>query len=195
VGVKYVRGAADLRRYASAVHLLPDPPHALLVDDLLECLAGAAAFCPDRKAQEIDLSRALAYLTEAAACLGERLGRPCLVVCTDQAGPDGPRMHYLTSRWLKTALLIRATGASEAPFALSVLNRDAALGGPGPGVEVEYALEAAGLTCKGWRQGAAAGAAAGFAGGAYQQQPYYGGAAGAPWGGGDVQRPPDAFLG
>eukprot|EP00887_Chlorella_sp_A99_P007725 scaffold20.g7725.t1 len=160
VAVKYLASGEELLRYAASIHLVDAPPDVILVDDLhllcdLPPPGGDHPRWPRAQAAPAALCRVLALLADAAAFLGARAGRPCLLAATDLGGGEGQRL-YVCQRWLPLVLACRPAG--QGIFRLAVV---APQGAADQFPAVDYSLRHAALTVEGvvppspWQAGAA----------------------------------------
>uniref|UniRef100_A0A383WEP4 Dolichol phosphate-mannose biosynthesis regulatory protein n=1 Tax=Tetradesmus obliquus TaxID=3088 RepID=A0A383WEP4_TETOB len=79
---KYVSDLHQLRKYGACLHLLQQPPAAIIVDDVAHLLANTRL--PDKRARDTEVTRALAYLADgldqlrpSPACCWARLDAGC----------------------------------------------------------------------------------------------------------------------
>ncbi|KAK9814084.1 hypothetical protein WJX72_000412 [[Myrmecia] bisecta] len=106
INLRYLDTAADLQKYAACIHLSPNPPQALIVDDLSEFIVAR----PGERAHDQEIVKTLAFLHEAARCASPGQAEPCLLLVSDLSGAEGPRALYLYQRWLPLIIHIRPEG-------------------------------------------------------------------------------------
>uniref|UniRef100_A0A7S1SLT2 Uncharacterized protein n=2 Tax=Tetraselmis chuii TaxID=63592 RepID=A0A7S1SLT2_9CHLO len=108
VKLKYVESTEDLLRFAACMHLLPEPPGAILVDDLSEIM-GPSSYMPG------EVARVLAFLADAANHATNRglSSSSCTLVVTEQVGSDGPKNLFVYRRWLPVVLTLVPDGADN----------------------------------------------------------------------------------
>eukprot|EP00882_Tetradesmus_deserticola_P007721 GHRQ01008131.1.p1 GENE.GHRQ01008131.1~~GHRQ01008131.1.p1 ORF type:complete len:244 (+),score=72.44 GHRQ01008131.1:727-1458(+) len=103
---KYVQDLHQLRTYGACIHLLQEPPAAVIVDDLAHLLANARL--PDKRARDTEVTRALAYLADGLDQLREQRGLSVFLLVSDTCCDEGPHNLYLLQRWFP--LMLQVTG-------------------------------------------------------------------------------------
>eukprot|EP00882_Tetradesmus_deserticola_P033141 GHRQ01037827.1.p2 GENE.GHRQ01037827.1~~GHRQ01037827.1.p2 ORF type:complete len:154 (+),score=39.68 GHRQ01037827.1:821-1282(+) len=103
---RYVQDLHQLRTYGACIHLLQEPPAAVIVDDLAHLLANARL--PDKRARDTEVTRALAYLADGLDQLREQRGLSVFLLVSDTCCDEGPHNLYLLQRWFP--LMLQVTG-------------------------------------------------------------------------------------
>lgn len=103
---KYVSDLHQLRKYGACLHLLQQPPAAIIVDDVAHLLANMRL--PDKRARDTEVTRALAYLADGLDQLREQRGLSVLLLACDTCSEEGPHNLYLLQRWFP--LMLQVTG-------------------------------------------------------------------------------------
>lgn len=122
IQMRYLDTLADVKKLAASIHLLEQPPAAIIVDNLsgFEHAGGN-----DRQHHEHELMAALSYLHDAVQWAGSA-SRQCTLLVSEVAAADGPRMLFLYQRWLPLVMQITelpAGGSSRLMLAASVADR------------------------------------------------------------------------
>ncbi|KAF8064657.1 Rnf14 [Scenedesmus sp. PABB004] len=131
VQLKYVSDLSGLRAYGACLHLLPEPPAAILVDELSGLLQ--ASRLQDKRARDAELTKALAFLIDgleqlqcgaaAHARRGGRGGGGC-GRCRARRAPRAARRAVRRARRGAAVLLVVAdTCGEEGPANLYLLQR------------------------------------------------------------------------
>mmetsp|Transcript_5942 Transcript_5942/g.10291 ORF Transcript_5942/g.10291 Transcript_5942/m.10291 type:complete len:243 (+) Transcript_5942:189-917(+) len=114
IDMRYLRDDEELRLYIASFHMLPELPHAIIVDDFAEFFP-ESRYRGDRRALEIAMVRTLAFLYDATDHASKRMEgtEECKLVISDQTSGGVPRSIYLYQRWLPLVLLLSVVPDGE----------------------------------------------------------------------------------
>ena len=138
--MRYLRDDLELCRYAAGIHLMREPPVAVIVDDLTALVDARQSGFPDRRAREHAHTKVLGLLADAARQTSERLrvaaeqaaggagaaaaaasAPRCRLLVSSRSGDGGepPPLLFITHRYLPLTLSCRSR--SDGGFIMSKL--------------------------------------------------------------------------
>jgi len=113
IHMKYIEDDKTLRNYMASIHLFPETPELIVIDDL-SSFFGAAV-------QAVSLAKTLAFLKEAGKYCTSNLtpSKSCMMLISDGlSGDNVPRQQNILQKWIPLILVI--TAGNQGAFTLSV---------------------------------------------------------------------------
>lgn len=116
---KYLSDLQQLKNFGACLHLAPNPPAAIIVDNIAHLTKNTKV--SDKRAQDVVVTKALAVLADALEHLREQRGVDVLLLVSDSTAREGsPQNMYLLQRWFPVMLSVTGGGVAGHKHSLQV---------------------------------------------------------------------------